>query len=114
MARIEYLITADSVAVVDGKLQMTGGGWDSLAVQDISRPVRLAFACGVEIPWAETEKEHTLALSIQTADGKALTSPYTQTFQTGRPPDLVPGTAARVPFAIQWDVTFPAYGTKKR
>jgi hypothetical protein len=107
---VEYLILADSVEVIDGKLNVSGGGWDSFSVPDIWRPVRVPFACGVQVPWAEADKEHTLTLSVETADGKPIASPSTQTFRTGRPPTLGPGAVARVPFAMRWDLTFPAHG----
>jgi len=42
--QVDYLILADSVEVIDGKLYVTGGGWNGLAVADMSRAVRLSFA----------------------------------------------------------------------
>ena len=107
---VEYLILADSAEVVDGRLDMTGGDWDTLLVQDLARPVRLAFACGVHIPWAETEKDHSLALSLDRADGRPLFRLDPHTFRTGRPQALAPGSALRLPIAVTWEVRFPEHG----
>ena len=107
---IEYLLLADAVQVIDGKIHVTGGGFDTMLVPAVPQTAQLAIACGVLIPWDEAEKEHTLSVSVATADGRPLAPPHRQTFRTGRTAGLLPGASVHVPFAITWQLTFPDYG----
>src|SRR3972149_11878627 len=101
---IEYLLLADAVQVIDGKLYVTGGGFDTTLVPAVPQTLRLAIACGVLIPWDEAEKEHTLTVSVATADGRPLAPPHRQTFRTGRTAGLVPGGPLPVPFSLTWEL----------
>jgi len=107
---IEYLLLADAVQVIDGKIHVAGGGFDTMLVQAVPQTTQLAIACGVLVPWGEAGKEHTLTVSVATADGRALAPPHRQTFRTGRAAALLHGAPVHVPFAITWELTFPDYG----
>src|SRR3990172_5321014 len=107
---IEYLLLADAVQVIDGKIYVTGGGFDTMLVPAVPQTISLAIACGVLIPWGEAEKEQTLSVSVATAGGRALAPSHRQTFRTGRAPGLLPNAPVHVPFAITWELTFPDYG----
>ena len=107
---IEYLLLADAVQVIDGKIHVTGGGFDTTLVPAVPQTTQLAIACGVLVPWGEAGKEHTLTVSVATADGRALAPPHRQTFRTGRAAALLHGAPVHVPFAITWELTFPDYG----
>jgi hypothetical protein len=109
-ASVEYLLLADAVQVVDGKLYVTGGGFDAMLVPAVPQTAQLAIACGVLVPWAEAEKEHTLTVSVASADRRPLAPPHRETFRTGRASGLLPGAPVHVPFAITWELTFPDYG----
>src|SRR3990172_11427170 len=96
-AAIEYLLLADAVQVIDGKLSVPGGGFDTMLVPAVPQTTQLAIACGVLIPWDEAEKEHTLSVSVATADGRPLAPPHRQTFRTGRTAGLLPGASVHRP-----------------
>ena len=107
---VAYLILADAVQNVDGKLEMTGGDWDTLFVRDIGRPAAFSFACGVRVPWAEADAQHRLTLSVVGADGRPIAPPHEETFRVGRSRLTGPQAVAHLPFAVRWDLTFPTYG----
>lgn len=108
---VEYLILADSAEALNGKLYLMGGGWDSVTVTDITRPVPMAIACGVSVPWVETDDAHQLSLAITDQDGKEVAPRLQASFKTGRSPNLERGHPAHVPFAIKAELPFPGAGT---
>lgn len=108
--RVEYLILADHVEALNGKLYMMGGGWDSVGVLNPEAPVPIKIACGVVVPYTETDEDHTLSLSVRTLDGGEIAPPLTVGFRTGRAPTLQRGAPTHVPFAIHAQFTFPGPG----
>ena len=108
--QVEYLILADAVEALNGKLYMMGGGWDSVFVRDPSRPVPLSFACGVEVPWNSTDDDHTLSIVIRNPDGGEVAPPLTVTFRTGRPSTLEHGASIHIPFAVKGEFLLPNMG----
>lgn len=109
-ARVEYLVLADAVEALNGKLYMMGGGWDTMFIRDISVPAALSFACGVEVPWNVTDDDHTLVVSVTDADGVEIAPPLSITFRTGRPPTLERAASMHLPFAVKGEFRFPGYG----
>jgi hypothetical protein len=109
-AHVEYLILADRVEALNGKLYMMGGGWETLFTTTIEQPVSMSIACGVLVPWNETDDDHVLGLSILDLDGNAVAPPLSLRFKTGRPPTLEKGAATHVPFAVQAQFKFAAFG----
>jgi hypothetical protein len=107
---VAYLLLATTVENVDGKLNLTGGGWDTTFVPYINLPVAFAFACGVQVPWAEADAKHTLTLSVIGADGRPIAPPHEEMFLVGRARLAGPEAVAHLPFAITWGLTFPTYG----
>ena len=67
--------------------------------------------CGVDVPWTETDDEHTLSLILEDSDGIAVAPPLQLGFKTGRSPEMIRGSSAHVPFAITGAFPFPAPGT---
>lgn len=110
-AHAEYLVLADAVEALNGKLYMMGGGWDTMYIRDLGSPVALSFACGVAIPWNVTDDDHTLTVDIRDPDGAQIAPPFALTFRTGRPPTLERGAAMHLPFAVKGEFTFPSYGS---
>lgn len=108
---VEYLILADSAEALNGKLYLMGGGWDSVTVTDIGRPVPMAIACGVNVPWSETDDAHELSLAITDQDGREVAPRLQASFKTGRSPNLERGHPVHVPFAIKAELQFPDAGT---
>ena len=110
-SEVEYLILADTVEVLNGKLYMMGGGWDSLTAPNLEAPVPISFACGVSVAWGERDDEHALQLSIEDLDGAPVAEPLLASFKTGSSPLAERGSRGHVPFAVKGAFTFPSYGT---
>jgi hypothetical protein len=109
-ADVEYLILADAVEAMNGKLYMMGGGWSTIFVRELTRPVQVSFACGVVVPWNVADDDHTLEIRVQTQDGIEIAPPFTVGFRTGRPANLERGAASHLPFAVKAEYTFPDFG----
>ena len=110
-ASIEYLLLADHAESLNGKLYVMGGGWDQLTSSDLSGPAKLSIACGVQIPWNETDDDHRLSLIVEDSDNNPIAPALQVGFKTGRSPSMVRGSSAHVPFAVRADIQFPSPGT---
>lgn len=107
---VEFLILADYVEAVHGKLYMMGGGWENIGVHDFEVPVQLSVAVAVQIPWNATNRTHTLAVEVQTADGEVLESVGTS-IVAGRPPHIEHGSSQRTALAFKIPVVLAGPGT---
>ncbi len=110
-ASIEYLFLADHAESLNGKLYVMGGGWDQLTTPDLSGPLKLSIACGVQVPWNETDDDHTLSLVVEDPDGNPVAPALQVGIKTGRSPSMVRASSAHVAFAIQAALQFPNAGT---
>jgi hypothetical protein len=110
-ASVEFLFLADHAELLNGKLYVMGGGWDQLNTTNVSVPAKIAIACGVQVPWGETDDDHTLSLAVEDSDGSPVAPVLEVGLKTGRAPQMVRGSAAHVPFAIQAEIEFPGPGT---
>ena len=108
---IDFLIVADYVETVNGKLYMMGGAWQNYTLADPSRPVRFGIAVAIGVPWGATNEQHTLQLRVDDADGKTVTPTMSINFQVGRPPQLPPGQEQRVVWALNGDFGLAAPGS---
>lgn len=107
---VEYLILADAAEALGGKLYLMGGGWDSVQIADFQRPVPVAIACGVLVPWNETDEDHSLTIGVHTEDGEDVTPPVAVRFKTGRSPGMERGASTHVPFVLKAEVQLPGSG----
>ncbi|MBV9279281.1 MAG: hypothetical protein JOZ41_04300 [Chloroflexi bacterium] len=107
---VEFLILADYVEAMHGKVYMMGGGWENIAVHDFEAPVTLQAAVGVQVPWNATNRPHTISVEIQTEDGETLAT-VDGNILAGRPPTMEHGASQRTIFAMKIPVLFPAPGT---
>jgi hypothetical protein len=96
---IDYLLLADRAEALNGKLYMMGGGWDRLAIGDFNQPVLICIALGIAVPWNATNRQHTLTLHIEDADGKSIAQ-VNAGFVAGRPPQIEVGASQRIPMVI--------------
>ena len=69
---IEFLILADHVEAVNGKVYMMGGGLEHIGVVDFQSPVLLGLAVGISVPWNATNREHQVSITVQNADAMSL------------------------------------------
>jgi len=99
------LVLADYAVVADGKLNVMGAGWN------ITGPAPSPFAIAgiIQVPWNETNTNHTFRFELVDLDGNAVNveTPEGEQpffieggFQVGRPPGVRPGSAIPFHFAV--------------
>ena len=100
------VLLCDYAAVAEGKLFISGGGWDLL--RPTAGPTALAVL--VKVAWGETNRRTPLRICLVDDDGNAVTQPgpsgdpvvleVTVTFEVGRPPGLKQGSDVSMPMAV--------------
>lgn len=98
---VEWVILADAAEVVNNKLYLIGGGWETLTINSglpVLHPCAVAVAFSV--PWNETNQQHNVEIEIDDQDGKQLLAIDGQ-IEVGRPPGIPLGDAQRVQMAIK-------------
>lgn len=108
--QIEFLILADAVEAVNGKLYMLGGGWDKNFASSYPAPVRLGLAIGFLVDWDETNEPHEVRVAFLDEDGKEIPPQITGNIEVGRPPGLRPGSQQRAVMAINAGFPLPKGG----
>lgn len=95
------MLLADHAQVMEGKLNVIGGGWTHTGPQ----PLPFAIAGIFEVPWHLANRQHTFQLDLIDLDGRPVMGktpegdqPITVggTFEVGREPGLRQG--ASIPF----------------
>jgi hypothetical protein len=99
------MMLADHAQVADGKLFISGGGWNVTG----PGPVPFAIALYIEVPWDRTNTKHTFKLELLDADGEPVTVETPEgtqpilgegEFEVGRPTGMKPGTPVAIPLAF--------------
>ncbi len=99
------IMLADFAQVVQGKLYIMGGGWSLTG----PNPSPSALAVKIEVPWTETNRDHSFKLELFDGDHHPVLVPTPEgekpmqvggNFQVGRPPGLLQGSSLDVPLAI--------------
>jgi hypothetical protein len=118
------LMLCDSVAAVQGKLYILGGGWDE--IQTAAFPFhqsRIGLAALIRVPWTETNKIQRFEIKLEDEDGKILRlgpdpesaaapSAIEGQFNIGRPATIQQGDSQVIPVAMNLDRQhFSAAGT---
>jgi hypothetical protein len=110
--RIENLLIANHAEVANDLLYISGGGGDicsRVIAEDGVRDPSFAVALTVCVPWLETERQHTVVLSIEAEDGRTVEPGCEISFTMGRGPDLQPGAVQHFQTALRMEhVHFPA------
>lgn len=108
---VEWIILAEAAEVVNNKLYLIGGGWDSLT---LNAPPPVAHSCAVavafSVPWNETNQQHNIEIAIEDQDGDNLVNVEGRV-EVGRPPGIPLGKAQRVQMAIKLALTLESLGT---
>lgn len=107
---IEFLILADSVQAVQGKLYMLGGAWDQWTSPSYPVPIQIGIAVGLLVSWDETNQKQNVTIAIQDADGKDVVPPIAGQIEVGRPPGLRAGVTQRSLMAINAGFPLPGPG----
>jgi hypothetical protein len=102
---------ADAAEVVNNKLYLIGGGWETLTVSaalPILHPCAVAVA--FRVPWNETNQQHTIEIAIDDQDGTELAQ-VQGLIEVGRPAGIPLGKAQRVQMAIKLALPLQRLGT---
>jgi hypothetical protein len=108
--QIEFLLIADAVEAVNGKLYMLGGGWDQWRQPVYPSPIQMGIAIGVLVPWDETNQKHQLAVSVIDEDGKPVVPSIGGEVEVGRPAGTRDGITQRALLAINASFAMPRPG----
>jgi hypothetical protein len=99
------IMLADFAQVVGGKLYIMGGGWSITG----PNPTPYALAIKIEVPWNETNRDHSFKLNLLDTEHRQVLVPTPDgdkpmqvggNFQVGRPPGLIQGSSLDVPLAL--------------
>jgi hypothetical protein len=107
---IGFLLLADHAEAVNGKLYMTGGGWNVLRLPELPHDWAFHIALGIDVAWHETNDPHELQVNIQDPDGVELGEGLAANFETGRPPGMTAGQEQRLVMSIGTTATFSTAG----
>lgn len=107
---IGFLLLCDHSEAVNGKLYLTGGGWNVLRLPDLPHEWSFSIGLGIDVAYHETNDPHELVVSVQDPDGVELGEGLTANFETGRPPGLPPGQEQRLVMSIAATATFNVPG----
>lgn len=96
---IEWVMVADAVDIVNGKLYVLGGGWDSVRAESFPWTVPCGIAVSFSIPWGETNRRHTMEIEVRDDDGETAFKAGGY-FEVGRPVGIKAGSRQRVQTAM--------------
>lgn len=110
---IDFALLADAVQVLQGKLYVLGGGWNTLFVSQFpARHPALGVGLRVRVPWSWTDRPLKIGIDLQDEDGaRVLPVPIVQGVKVGRPPGLPDGSDIVVARSFTFNnLTFPRQG----
>jgi uncharacterized protein DUF6941 len=105
-----FLMLTDYSEALNGKVYAMGAGWNMLRLPELPTEWGFGIAFGIDVPWGETNRRHTLQLHIEDPDGQKLGDELSLDFETGRPPGSVQGQDQRMPLSVAARTTFNAAG----
>jgi hypothetical protein len=105
-----FLLLTDHSESLNGKLYAMGAGWNMLRFPELPQEWGFAIALGIDVPWDETNRRHSLQLRIEDPDGEILGEEFSMDVETGRPPGSVPGQDQRLVMALQTRTVFTSAG----
>lgn len=108
---LDFVILADAVQVVNGKVNMLGGAWDRRFVDDFSKRVPIIIAAAILVPWNLTNRPHTIDIHLEDEGGVVIEPKARGQITVGRPPDAQAGQSFRAIAVINGSWMLPKPGT---
>jgi len=107
--QIDYGILADHAEVLNNKLYLMGGGWDTMAAPQVPAAVRLVLAVGLRVEWDETGQQIPVVIRVSDEDAQELLRLNGQ-MTVGRPKNLVPGASQLSQVSFVLNMKLPKFG----
>jgi hypothetical protein len=105
-----FLLLSDHSESVNGKIYALGAGWNQLRFPELPQEFGFSIALGLDVPWDETNRQHTMTLHIEDPDGERLGDEFSLDFETGRPPGSVAGQEQRIVLSLAARTVFSSSG----
>jgi hypothetical protein len=105
-----FVLLSDHSEAVNGKLYLTGGGWNVLRLPELPHEWSFHISFGIDVAWHETDNPHEMVVTIQDPDGVELGDGLTANFETGRPQGMPPGQEQRLVMSIGATASFETAG----
>lgn len=106
---IEHALIADYAEIVQGKLYLMGGGWDTTHASQVPATVRLAVAVGVRLDWGDTDHQFPVVIRVEDDDGHEFVR-IQGAVSASRPANAIPGAGQLAQVAANLQVTLPELG----
>jgi hypothetical protein len=111
---VDFALLADAVQVVQGKLYVLGGGWDTLFVRGVpARYPALGVGLRVRVPWSYTDRGLVIGIDLQDEDGGRVLPgpPISQGVRVNRPSGIPEGSDVGIARSFTFNnLTFPSEG----
>ena len=109
--KIEYLVLADAVQAVGGKLFILGGGWAIFRSATFPAPVQLGVAACIVFSATEAGIKYPLTIVVSDETGVPIIPEMKGQVETGTPSADTPrGVQHKVPVAINLGLSLPRPG----
>lgn len=106
---IQHALVADYAEIVNGKLYLMGGAWDTIHLREVPATVRMAIALGLRVEWEETNTAIPVVVYVEDDDARELAR-IEGNVQVGRPASLPPGSRQMSQMAVNLGFSVPAFG----
>jgi hypothetical protein len=113
---IEFVLIADAVENVNGKLYVMGGGWAVFRSASFPVQVRFGIAASLLVSWEETNAQHDVHIKVAENPDRPRQAANIQPLEIGskiqvmRPPGLEEGSMQRVFLAVNGNLPIPYAG----
>lgn len=100
---------ADHVEVINNKLYVMGGGWETLTVNAVPVQHVVALAVAFSVPWSETNQRHDIQIEILDQESKSLAKVDGQ-IEVGHPSGVPLGRGQRIQMGVNLSLTVEQLG----
>jgi hypothetical protein len=116
---IEFVLIADAVENVNGKLYVMGGGWTVFRSASFPAQIRFGIAVSIRVSWEETNAQHDVHIRVvqdpdrsqrPVANQEVMPLEIGSKVHVTRPPGLEEGSIQRVFLAVNGNLPIPHAG----
>jgi hypothetical protein len=105
----EWIMLADRVEVINNKLYVMGGGWETLTVNAVPAQHAVAVAVAFSVPWSETNQQHDIQIEILDQESKSLVKVDGQ-IEVGHPSGVPFGQGQHIQMGVNLGLTIEKLG----